>query len=613
MATKPKTTVIPTITGGGSKYDSLNAGIANLNKSLAEGITGVTGKVESTGKDLRPTQRVYFTDSGAMTGSGKRVSSGAPTIGAGTIGTGNFGVPPPVNDSTANSALGGMVGVGVSQTGTPTYGSTGAATSTTGKGEKVDDPYGLKTKDATGTTDAGSTYEVGTTMGGKGGDLISQIQKDIEALRGKGEREAELDKLYKVEQRQKELDAIRAEKLTRDRYYENQLRDMQDRGGGLEMGLQGEMDTLQRNRNRELADISIREAVALQDFNTATAIVEKKLKAEFEPIQNEITNLSNLYGLMQNDMSESEQMQAQAIINDKASSKTYAMNSASAAYEMLFNSGAVTPDRLAIISDGIKAATDAISAGKSPMQGVNQIYSALDGVISPTEKSMMLQEAQLAWDKEKYYAGLRAEAAKTTAETLTKEKEAMTQAEYGLLMEKKKQDLIDQLIDENGNPIHQGIKATVGSYDWSLNPWDDTRTSFWTKDKEAQTEFVGLVDQLTAGLTLNELINAKANGATFGALSIPELQLLSNAATIINQARITEKGADGETLVTVGYKLSEADFAKELGVIRYYSDLAVKRRQEGVFSSDEISTIDTMTSGTGTTTVPVVDGSLYYR
>lgn len=74
MAKKPKTTVVPKITGGGSKYDSLNAGIDKLNKSLAGGITGVEG--------TRPNQRTYFTDNGAVGINGQKIGGGSETAGS---------------------------------------------------------------------------------------------------------------------------------------------------------------------------------------------------------------------------------------------------------------------------------------------------------------------------------------------------------------------------------------------------------------------------------------------------------------------------------------------------------------------------------------------------
>jgi len=81
MAKKPKTTVVPKITGGGSKYDSLNAGIDKLNKSLAGGITGVKNNDGSTIKG-----KVYFTPQGATNASGTKKYTSAPKEIANTTG-----------------------------------------------------------------------------------------------------------------------------------------------------------------------------------------------------------------------------------------------------------------------------------------------------------------------------------------------------------------------------------------------------------------------------------------------------------------------------------------------------------------------------------------------
>ncbi len=299
----------------------------------------------------------------------------APVIQANNIGnTGTFTGGTRVNDTTASTALYSSIMGG---TGTGTTGTTGTGT--------------------TGTTGTGITGTTGTgTTGGRPTDaLINQISGLITKQGEQDERQAALDKQYKIEQLQKDKDRISATILKTDRAYENKLRDMQDKGGGLEMGLAGEMDTLSRNRNRELADLAIQEAVAIQDLNSAMSIVDRKIKAEFEPLQNQITNLGNLYGMMQNDMSESEQMMAQAAIQEKQANKTYAQNASTALYSALFEAGAATPDRLAMISEGMSAASDAIANGQDPTTAVTEMYSALNGVVSPTQQNLMLQYAQL--------------------------------------------------------------------------------------------------------------------------------------------------------------------------------------------------------------------------
>lgn len=75
---KPKTTRVPTVKApkGDKRFDSLNAGIANLNKTLAGGITGVEGV---KGK-------VYFTPQGATDKTGTKKYTSAPKGIANTTG-----------------------------------------------------------------------------------------------------------------------------------------------------------------------------------------------------------------------------------------------------------------------------------------------------------------------------------------------------------------------------------------------------------------------------------------------------------------------------------------------------------------------------------------------
>lgn len=504
----------------------------------------------------------------------------APVIQANNIGnTGTFTGGTRVNDTTASTALYSSIMGG---TGTGTTGTTGTGT--------------------TGTTGTGITGTTGTgTTGGRPTDaLINQISGLITKQGEQDERQAALDKQYKIEQLQKDKDRISATILKTDRAYENKLRDMQDKGGGLEMGLAGEMDTLSRNRNRELADLAIQEAVAIQDLNSAMSIVDRKIKAEFEPLQNQITNLGNLYGMMQNDMSESEQLMAQAAINEKQADKTYAQNTATSVYSALFESGAITPDRLAMISDSMASATDAISNGQSPMKAVTSMYDALEGVISPQQRSLALQQASLAWDKEKFMLDLKSKLAETSSKTLEAERKAMDEATNALFFLQKKRGLTDLVVDKDGLPAHEGMKATVGAY--GLARWTPLAV-----DKGAQKEFISIIDQLTNGMTLDELVSRKGSGATFGALTAPELKLLADSATKINSWRLTDDDR------TYGFEIDEPSFLKEVQTIQGFIDLDIARKQIQTMSPDEIDALNAAYDATaGTSTTQVVDGSLFY-
>ena len=80
--------------------------------------------------------------------------------------------------------------------------------------------------------------------------------------------------------------------------------------------------------------------------------------------------------------------------------------------------------------------------------------------------------------------------------------------------------------------------------------------------------FIADVEQVRSQLNLDTLINAKANGATFGALSNEELNMLSQAGTKLGKWAIKDKQGN-----VVGYNASEKDFQKEINQIANFTKL----------------------------------------
>jgi len=83
-----------------------------------------------------------------------------------------------------------------------------------------------------------------------------------------------------------------------------------------------------------------------------------------------------------------------------------------------------------------------------------------------------------------------------------------------------------------------------------------------------KANFIAGVEQLRSGLNLQALIDAKAKGATFGALSDQELQVLANAATKIGVWTVKDKNGNVK-----GYKANENDFKTELDKINNFAKL----------------------------------------
>ena len=85
--------------------------------------------------------------------------------------------------------------------------------------------------------------------------------------------------------------------------------------------------------------------------------------------------------------------------------------------------------------------------------------------------------------------------------------------------------------------------------------------------------FIASVEQIRSNLNLEALIGAKARGATFGALSDQELQVLASSASKIGTW--AKKDGDGNV---VAYNASEKDFKRELDKINNFARLDYIRK-----------------------------------
>jgi len=139
----------------------------------------------------------------------------------------------------------------------------------------------------------------------------------------------------------------------------------QNRGGMIGEAFDARVSQLESKKNQELANIAIRKSVAQGDVNTALALVKDKVDAKFEPIKNQIETLNAQYGLLQNDMSESEQMKAQAEITRQ----TKKLEDISTAVRAVLDN--------AVMNNAPQSVIDAIDrVMQNPNASVADVYSA---------------------------------------------------------------------------------------------------------------------------------------------------------------------------------------------------------------------------------------------
>lgn len=358
---------------------SLTKQLAGLSKT-AKGLGIDTTKADAMVKQTKAQGSKSFSGSSYEKAYVKSKGGGAPVLNAEMIGsTEDFTLPPRDTNSPALDSLGSVVG---------------------------------------------STAMVAESPRDK---IMGRVVSNIEKLGTKGEFTQDAQEDAGVDDKQKKLDAIEARQMQRDRYYENKTRALEDKGGGLAIGMEAERENLNRNRARELADIAIEKAVALDDYNTAVDIAQRKVDAEFEPLEKEIEYLGQVYNMMQNDLTESEKLQVQEKMDEKKTRTADASETARNVIAELVSAGAYSADKQRVLNQAMQEATTAIEKGQDPAQAISKMQSALVGVKSVQQQQMSLQAAQT-------YASIRSSNASAALNEyqLNAEKEAQTKRLEGL-------------------------------------------------------------------------------------------------------------------------------------------------------------------------------------
>lgn len=107
---------------------------------------------------------------------------------------------------------------------------------------------------------------------------------------------------------------------------------------------------------------------------------------------------------------------------------------------------------------------------------------------------------------------------------------------------------------------------------------------------------IASVEQLVSKEFLDSLISTKARGGTFGALTKPEQDALTQSATKIGTWRMRAGNKDDGQII--GYNASENDFKKEIGLMKELTAKALQASGGDLYSNDETALLDEVFSGT---------------
>jgi hypothetical protein len=149
-------------------------------------------------------------------------------------------------------------------------------------------------------------------------DALAGILSLGKQVAGKSGRAYEIQEDEGVFSKKAKSKQLENEIISKTRAYDKQIEKIrQNAGGGYGQSVDVDVQRTERLKNSELADLAIQYKVANDDYTGAFEIAQAKVDAEFEPLQAQIDTLKTYYQLAQNDMTESEKVEAQAAIQEK--------------------------------------------------------------------------------------------------------------------------------------------------------------------------------------------------------------------------------------------------------------------------------------------------------
>jgi len=341
------------------------------------------------------------------------------------------------------------------------------------------------------------------------------------------------------------------------------LRGEQERirqGYGTEAQKQISNNTLNDTYGRRLADLAIRQSAANQNISAIQSNAERQTKLLTAPLDTKIQYLSTFAKDNVDYLDKKQTEKLNFIVDDLKTQKADIQALQNAKTQMITeiaNNGGGTNTALIARIQNAKDMGEVTTIGASSgyIGKETRLNNALDRQYKQAQIGKIYQDmAESRATAEAKKAGL----------TLTPVSAARIQTEVSG---------ISNLAQSNGIKSAVGTSIFSRQADGFLGKTFKALTLTGVGDAKRKLtgetqNFIAGVEQLRQQSTLDKLTEAKANGATFGALSDGERQTLAAAATKLGTWAVKDKNEN-----VIGYNTSEANFKKELDTINNFKKL----------------------------------------
>lgn len=355
-------------------------------------------------------------------------------------------------------------------------------------------------------------------------DLTSLMEEitGVQGSRTRLENEAGLgEKAQRVTDYTNQLEALERAEL-------NEIRALQNQPGTLSQKAQRQAD-ISRQYAFQKADVALLQSAANRDYETAFNIVNRKIELALEPLKTRLEFTKMFYEDNREDLSKAEDRAFNLRVNEMENE--YSDRKALEKYKADITMRAIE-NGVPIPSYVLGELRDA-----ETMQGVAEVLAS-NGV--DLRNPLDVQEQALRVQELRQKVG---EAGGSKSQTI-----ALAQTSANV-------QLANNLLNTTSfaNAVGPNILSRVNI------------ASIITGEKG---DVIAGIEQIRSQLSLDALINAKSQGATFGALSDRELNVLSSSATKIGSWAIEDENGNVK-----GYKTSQKSFREELDKINNFAKL----------------------------------------
>ena len=380
------------------------------------------------------------------------------------------------------------------------------------------------------------------------GNLTSRLLASMQKLTGRGQDQAAAEQQFGVQGLQQNAQELqnRVQMLTNEALAIPLQIQQESFGRGRTAG---GVAPIEQGRLRTATIQALQASALSQAANNnlllAQQQADRSVELKYKPVEDEIAFLKEIYILNQDFLTRADQKRSE-LFTAQLNERTRILE-AQKAEEQNINTATLQAAQAGLPADVIQKAQDAGS-----YKGA--IATLVPALSQMAQDNKAAQDAMDALDRQyknaqidSIYASLAAQTQARAEEQAQKDRSVRD----SIPMLEANIDQIQAALDND-----DGLQSVVGTTEPGRIPFIEKFTG------EAQ-DFLGDVETIISQETLNTLINAKAQGATFGALSETELAILQTAATKLNQWAI--RGKDGKVR---GFDANEQSVRDELTNIK---------------------------------------------